>query len=127
LVEGSKISKWDPRSRQGKFVGYSKEHASNAGLILNPTTGFISPQYHVLYDDEFQTVPGCDENQHQNLLEADWAKVIERQGGGKINHRIEDQDMVPDELDDSWLTQAERIEKQAHIANRTGLRNQVHN
>ena len=127
LVEGSKIPKWDPRSRQGKFVGYSKEHASNAGLILNPTTGFISPQYHVLYDDEFQTVPGCDENQQQNLLEADWATVIERQGGSEINYRIEDQDMVPDELDDSWLTQAERVEKQARIANRTGLRNQVHN
>ena len=43
LVEGQKIPKWDPRSRQGKFVGYSKEHASNAGLILNCTTGFMSP------------------------------------------------------------------------------------
>ena len=83
VVEGHKIPKWDPRSRQGKFVGYSKEHASNAGLILNCTTGYMSPQYHVLYDDSFESVPGCDEDQNRNLLQVDWHSLIERQGGSE--------------------------------------------
>jgi len=42
-------------------MGYSKEHALNAGLILNLKTGFMSVQYYVLYDDHFITVAGVDE------------------------------------------------------------------
>ena len=38
FVEGQKILKWDPCLRQGKFVGYSKDHATTAGLVLNLTT-----------------------------------------------------------------------------------------
>ena len=26
-------------------------------MILNPATGHVSPQYHVVFDDEFYTVP----------------------------------------------------------------------
>ena len=123
LVEGHKIPKWDPRSRQGKFVGYSKDHATNAGLILNVTTGFMSPQYHVLYDDSFESVPGCDENQNHDLMNVDWHSLIERQGGSEINYEIEDVDEVPNELHDSWLTEREIREKR----NRELLRNQGRN
>ena len=123
LVEGHKIPKWDPRSRQGKFVGYSKEHASNAGLILNCTTGYMSPQYHVLYDDSFESVPGCDEDQNRNLLQVDWHSLIERQGGSEINYELGDIDEVPNELHDSWLTEREINEKRQ----REMLRNQGRN
>ena len=51
------IPKWDPRSRMGIYVGRSPAHASNVALVLNPRTGHISPQYHVIYDDDFTTVP----------------------------------------------------------------------
>ena len=123
LVEGQKIPKWDPRSRQGKFVGYSKEHASNAGLILNCTTGFMSPQYHVLYDDSFESVPGCDEDQNRNLMQVDWHSLIERQGGSEISYELGDIDEVPNELHDSWLTEREINEKRQ----RELLRNQGRN
>jgi hypothetical protein len=57
LQSGSKmIPKWEPRSRMGIYVGRSPSHASNVGLILNPRTGHVSPQFHVIYDDDFTTV-----------------------------------------------------------------------
>ena len=51
------IPKWEPRSRMGIYIGRSPLHASNVGLILNPRTGHVSPQFHVVYDDDFTTVP----------------------------------------------------------------------
>jgi hypothetical protein len=41
----------------GIYVGRSPSHASNFGLILNPRTGHVSPQYHVVYYNDFTTVP----------------------------------------------------------------------
>ena len=56
LQDGKKIPKWEPRSRKGQFLGFSKSHASTVGLIRNIRTGYISPQFHVVYDEEFTTV-----------------------------------------------------------------------
>eukprot|EP00977_Amphora_coffeiformis_P019172 scaffold6982_cov86-Amphora_coffeaeformis.AAC.2 len=56
LQDGKKIPKWEPRSRQGQFLGFSKEHATTIGLIRNTRTGYISPQFHVVYDEQFTTV-----------------------------------------------------------------------
>ena len=62
IQDGKKVPKWNPRSRRGQFVGFSPEHASTVGRILNLATGAISPQYHVVYDEHFTTVanPGVD-------------------------------------------------------------------
>lgn len=49
--------KWEPRTRLGIFVGHSPVHARSVALVLNPTTGHISPQFHVIFDDDFTTVP----------------------------------------------------------------------
>ena len=38
------------------YVGRSPLHALNVGLILSPRTGHVSPQFHVVYDDDFTTV-----------------------------------------------------------------------
>ncbi len=56
LQDGSKIPKWDPRSRQGLHLGWSPLHASSVPLVLNLTTGHVSPQFHVVFDDWFTTV-----------------------------------------------------------------------
>eukprot|EP00957_Ditylum_brightwellii_P211304 15366023-Ditylum_brightwellii.AAC.3 len=59
LQSGSGIGphKWDPRSRAGVYLGHSPVYAENAALVLNPHTGHVSQQYHVVFDDEFTTVP----------------------------------------------------------------------
>ena len=53
---GGKIPKWQPRSRRGQYVGISPQHAENIALVRNLKTGYLSPQYHVVFDDWFETV-----------------------------------------------------------------------
>lgn len=48
--------KWEPHSRLGTYIGRSQYHAGNISLVFNPRTGYVSPQYHLLFDDYFTTV-----------------------------------------------------------------------
>ena len=63
LQSGQKLPRWQPRSRQGIYMGLSTIHSSEVPLVLNPTTGSITPQFHVVFDDEFSTVASI-ERQH---------------------------------------------------------------
>ena len=54
---GSKVPKWNPRARLGVYLGRSPCHTGSVALVLNPRTLHVSPQFHVLFDDEFTTVP----------------------------------------------------------------------
>ena len=65
--------KWDPRSRLGIYVGHSPSHAGNVALVLNPNTGHVSPQYHVVFDDGFTTVPFMNKNQ----VPPNWAELVQ--------------------------------------------------
>ena len=51
-----KLPKWEPRARRGVFLGISKRHSSKVPQVLNLSTGAISPQYHIVYDNYFQMV-----------------------------------------------------------------------
>ncbi len=53
---GGKILNWKPWARMEIHVGRSPSHAENVLMILNPNTGHISPQFHVVYDDDFTMV-----------------------------------------------------------------------
>ena len=48
--------KWSDRSRVGVFLGHSSQHSQTVALVLNPKTGHVSPQFHVVFDDKFDTV-----------------------------------------------------------------------
>ena len=54
---GSGPPKWEPRSHIGVYLGHSPFHAGIVALVWNPTTGLVSPQYHLVFDNEFSTVP----------------------------------------------------------------------
>jgi len=56
LQDAKKLPKWSMRSRRGVYLGVSKHHSSTVHMVLNPATGVISPQYHVVFDDHFSTV-----------------------------------------------------------------------
>ena len=45
--------RWEPRSHLGIYVSHSPSHAGSVALILNPQTGHVSPQFHVVFDDHF--------------------------------------------------------------------------
>ena len=48
-------NKWQDRSRVGIFLSHSPEHASSVPLVLNSQTGLVSPQFHCVFDDAFDT------------------------------------------------------------------------
>lgn len=106
LQDGKKLPKWNPRSRQGKFVGFSSAHASNVGLILNLATRRISPQYHVLFDDFFSTVRSVDDRHDPVLEEVNWDRLIRVLGTDRY-FAEEDVDYVPPVHDD-WMSPEER-------------------
>ena len=58
IQDGKKLHKWDPHTRQGKCIEKSIAHASSFGLITNLRTGYMHPQFHMVYDIFFQTVMG---------------------------------------------------------------------
>jgi hypothetical protein len=37
-------------------MGVSPVHAENIGIVRNLWTGYLSPQYHLIFDDWFETV-----------------------------------------------------------------------
>jgi hypothetical protein len=57
LHDDKKISKWEPRCRQGQYLGISLEHSTTVAQVLNAHRGYVIPHYHVLHDDSFTTVP----------------------------------------------------------------------
>ena len=70
---GAGAPKWDPRSRLGIYVGHSPQHAGSVALVLNPKTGLISPQFHVIFDDDFSTVPSLREG----TVPANWNQLVQ--------------------------------------------------
>ena len=56
IADGMKIPRWKPRSSRCVYLGKSPKHASNVPLVLNPSTGAITGQFHVVMDDWFATI-----------------------------------------------------------------------
>ena len=56
LQANGRIPKWNKRARLGINIGTSPRHASSVTLVLNMDTGLVSPQFHLQYDDFFETV-----------------------------------------------------------------------
>ena len=80
LQDGKKLPKWTPRLRRGQYLGPSPMHSTTIGHILNLRTGSISPQFHVVYDDLFTTVPNAENGgvlDLENFCEASWRMLIE--------------------------------------------------
>jgi len=73
LQQGQKIPRWKPRSRVGVYLGFSPEHASSVPIVLSTTTGLVSPQFHVIYDDYFTTT-NCLQT---NVLPSNWSSLLE--------------------------------------------------
>ena len=76
LQDGKKLPKCDPQTRQGQYLGKSSTHASSVGIIRNLRTGYISPQFHVVYDDLFQTVMGGYE-ENDTSSDQIWSSLVQ--------------------------------------------------
>ena len=64
-------------------------HASTVGLILNPKTNRLSPQYHCVYDGHFETVTSNDPNHPPSI----WEELIIN---SRFRNALEDDDFIED-------------------------------
>ena len=55
MQQGNNIGKWEKRSRIGMYLGSSPTHARSVQLILSIKTGLVSIQFHVKFDDFYET------------------------------------------------------------------------
>ena len=56
LQTRSPFQKWGEHSRLGIFLCHSPHHASSVPFVLSTQTGLVSPQFHCVFDDDFDTV-----------------------------------------------------------------------
>jgi hypothetical protein len=50
------IPEVEQASKDRSVSGFSREHSSTVALVRNLHTEHVSPQYHVVFDDKFETV-----------------------------------------------------------------------
>ena len=60
--------------RAGIYLGHSQFNAKSVALVLNPETGNVSPQFHVVFDDEFSTIPFMREG----TISPNWTDIVQR-------------------------------------------------
>jgi hypothetical protein len=56
LQDNKSKPKWTNCSYQGIDVGHPPHHASDVVLVYDPATKLVSPQYHVIFYEDFTTV-----------------------------------------------------------------------
>ena len=92
LQDGKKLPKWTKRSHLGMYVGVSQVHSSTVGLVLNLQTGHVSPQYHLVFDEQFTTVPGNLTDEVFNAEE--WTNLLSFNSVERNDDPTDDQDAL---------------------------------
>jgi hypothetical protein len=67
---GDSYPKWKVRSWQGVYVGHSTCHASNVPLIYNYQTTHVSPQYHLIFDEDFTSITDPGNAKSEELMKS---------------------------------------------------------
>ena len=96
----------------GKFLGFSEEHSSLVAKVRHLSTGFVSPQYHIVFDDQFETVYSSGED--DGVVDAICDRLFESNKDIYVEPEFNfDGELVysPSPLDDVWLTEPERRER----------------
>ncbi len=70
--QGNKVPRWKPRSQVGIYLGFSPNHAFSIPLVLSTTTGLVSPQFHVVFNDHFPTMDCLKTNK----LPTHWSTLL---------------------------------------------------
>ena len=97
LQAGQKTPKWKDRAITGIYLGRSPQHAGNVSLILNLRTGHVSPQYHVVFDDDFTTVEAIAQDSEPN----NWQFLCKAQLEFNDAHEVENCDLWHFDANDS--------------------------
>ena len=88
-----------PLARPRKSV----QHAGNVSLVLNLSTGHVSPQFHVVFDDWFTS---ANSTRLDDPLDPAWNDLFIH---NKYQYIFDDEDSV--EIDEQWLDMNNRIQQ----------------
>jgi hypothetical protein len=83
-------------------MGASKMHSSTVGLVRNLQTGSITPQFHLVFDDFFETVNSTEEEEPK-----EWEDLVVF---NQYKNDLDDDDGSL-ELTDEWLSPEELFER----------------
>ena len=62
IQEGKNTPKWEHRTRMGQYLVKSPKYVRSVGLVRNLHKGYISPQFYIIYNNNFHTVVGGEED-----------------------------------------------------------------
>jgi hypothetical protein len=116
LQDGKKLPKWNKRARMGQFLGFSREHSSTVALVRNLHTGHVSPQYHVVFDDKFETV--FNDGKSSEELDKICAELFVSSRELFVEEEYDDDGILvykPPPLDEVWLSEPERRERRYEL------------
>ena len=102
LQDKKKLPKWEPRSRRGQYLGWSPLHASNVALVRNLKTGYISPQFHLIFDNWFETVVTDDSEDPPAI----WEVLVTN---SYFRSNLDPDDLNNLDLGDEWLSADELL------------------
>ena len=87
LQNDHKIPKRNQHAHIGQFLGFSDDHSSLVATVRNLRTSYVSPQFHVVFDDFSQTVFSLGDNDVvvdaicNQLFESNWGVYAENEFG----------------------------------------------
>jgi hypothetical protein len=62
VQEGTSPPKWTKRTTQKVYVGHLHHYSKSVPMVWDPKTKLVSPQFHVKFNDNFDTVKSPDLN-----------------------------------------------------------------
>ena len=68
------LPKWEPLSSAGIYLGNSQFNAGSVCLVINPATGHVSPQFHMVFYEFFSTVPFMREGK----ISQNWTDIVQQ-------------------------------------------------
>ena len=84
-VGGAGPPKWESRSRIRVSIGNSPLHAGSISLVWNPTKVRVSPQCHVVFEDEFSTLTYTK----TGTIPPNWEKLVKYSSKMKTDQVID--------------------------------------
>ncbi|KAI2507440.1 hypothetical protein MHU86_6932 [Fragilaria crotonensis] len=102
IADGKKLPRWKPRSTRCVNMGLSSKHASTVPIVLNPSTGYITPQFHIVFDDWFSTISSSLESLPDFNSRA-WAQLF---GESYFQYPFNDEDETEMSINDDPTSDA---------------------
>ena len=91
VSDGNKLLRWMPRPHCGVYIGTSPLHSSSVPLVLNPSTGAITLQFHVVFNDWFGSI-AVSPDDLPNFKSDEWTKMF---GDSSFQFLPDDDDNKP--------------------------------